>query len=50
MVDRQTEYMNRLDHLWYKNLEEKENEASKIQAVNKGLLENILPVHVGKYT
>ncbi|XP_044270269.1 adenylate cyclase type 2-like isoform X2 [Tribolium madens] len=45
LVDRQTEYMNRIDHLWYKNLIEKEKQASYVHHVNNILLENILPKH-----
>ncbi|XP_001812566.2 adenylyl cyclase X E isoform X1 [Tribolium castaneum] len=48
LVDRQTEYMNRIDHLWYKNLIEKEKQASYVHHVNNILLENILPKHVAE--
>ncbi|RZC43228.1 adenylate cyclase type 2-like, partial [Asbolus verrucosus] len=48
LVDRQTEYMNRLDHLWYKNLIEKEKKANDMHAVNTMLLKNILPLHVAE--
>ncbi|KAJ8943943.1 hypothetical protein NQ314_009607 [Rhamnusium bicolor] len=48
-VDRQTDYMNRLDHLLNEKLKSEQEEANIIQIVNKNLLLNILPKHVGMY-
>lgn len=49
-IDRTTEYRNRLDHLWQKQLKEEQSEAETMLKVNNMLLENILPAHVGKHT
>lgn len=47
-TDRQTEYRNRLDHRWKKQLSEEQEEAITMKFVNNMLLQNILPAHVGK--
>lgn len=46
-LDRQTEFRNRLDHKWKKQLTEKQEDASTAKLVNNMLLHNILPAHVG---
>ncbi|KAJ8924602.1 hypothetical protein NQ315_000752 [Exocentrus adspersus] len=47
-IDRQTDYMNRLDHLLNLKLRREQEEANKLQIINKNLLLNILPKHVAK--
>nr|CAD7431028.1 unnamed protein product [Timema monikensis] len=48
LLDRQTEYMNRLDYKWKRQLSVEQEEGTTTHMVNKMLLENILPVHVAK--
>nr|CAD7589162.1 unnamed protein product [Timema genevievae] len=43
-----TEYMNRLDYKWKRQLAVEQEEGTTTHMVNKMLLENILPVHVAK--
>lgn len=45
-IDRQTEYLNRLDYKWNLRLQEKLKEVEEKRTVNKMLLLNILPEHV----
>uniref|UniRef100_V5G4W0 adenylate cyclase n=1 Tax=Anoplophora glabripennis TaxID=217634 RepID=V5G4W0_ANOGL len=47
-IDRQTDYMNRLDHLLNLKLKTEQEEANELQIINKNLLLNILPKHVAK--
>ncbi|XP_028132156.1 adenylyl cyclase X E isoform X2 [Diabrotica virgifera virgifera] len=46
LVDRQTDYMNRLDYLLNRKFKFEQNEANLLQKVNENLLVNILPKHV----
>ncbi|KAK4311120.1 hypothetical protein Pmani_017353 [Petrolisthes manimaculis] len=46
VLDRQMEYILRLDFLWKQQLEAEKHEAEVTREANKLLLENILPVHV----
>ncbi|XP_068202815.1 LOW QUALITY PROTEIN: adenylate cyclase type 2-like [Palaemon carinicauda] len=46
IMDRQMEYVMRLDFQWKQNLEEEQNEAQTTHFANKLLLQNILPLHV----
>ncbi|RVE54430.1 hypothetical protein evm_000915 [Chilo suppressalis] len=46
LIDRTTEYRNRLDNLWQIQLNEEQKEAETMLKVNNMLLENILPAHV----
>ncbi|KAG8238818.1 hypothetical protein J437_LFUL010532, partial [Ladona fulva] len=48
LMDRQIEYMNRLDYKWKRKLFEEQDEASTTRMVNKMLLQNILPIHVAE--
>ncbi|KAF4521360.1 hypothetical protein B566_EDAN006949 [Ephemera danica] len=47
-IDRQADYMNRLDYCWKRQLMAEQEEASNTRIVNKMLLQNILPVHVAE--
>lgn len=47
-IDRQTDYMNRLDHQWKVQLNEEQEQAHILHDVNNKLLNNILPLHVGE--
>ncbi|CAH1164939.1 unnamed protein product [Phyllotreta striolata] len=47
LVDRQTDYINRLDYLRNKQINLEQEEAKLLQKVNENLLLNILPKHVG---
>ncbi|XP_054714363.1 adenylate cyclase type 2-like [Uloborus diversus] len=49
LLDRQVEYIGRLDYLWKKKLKKEQEEASTMGLVNRTLLQNILPVHVAQY-
>jgi len=40
--------MNRLNYHWKRQLSKEQEESTTMQMINKMLLENILPVHVGK--
>lgn len=44
----QAEYMNRLDYKWKRQLAREQEESSTMHMINKMLLQNILPIHVGK--
>jgi len=44
----QAEYMNRLNYKWKRQLSQEQEESATMHTINKLLLENILPVHVGK--
>ena len=46
MIDRQIEYILRLDFQWTTRLEKEKRESSTVASLNKMLLENILPSHV----
>ncbi|KRT84072.1 Adenylate and Guanylate cyclase [Oryctes borbonicus] len=48
-IDRQTDYMHRLDHQWRTQLNEEQEQAHILHEVNYKLLNNILPVHVSEY-
>ncbi|KAK3872759.1 hypothetical protein Pcinc_022182 [Petrolisthes cinctipes] len=48
VLDRQMEYILRLDFLWKQQLEAEKKEAEDTREANKLLLENILPVHVAE--
>lgn len=48
LMDRQAEYMNRLDYRWKRQLSEEQEEAATTRMVNKMLLQNILPIHVAE--
>ena len=43
----QHEYMHRLDYQWKRQLKNEQEQASATRLVNKMLLQNILPKHVG---
>lgn len=47
-IDRQMDYLNRLDYKWNSELKMKQVNADESKNVNKMLLDNILPRHVGK--
>lgn len=49
LIDRQTDYMNRLDYEWSQKLMDEREEANKMHKINNILLTNILPVHVGGF-
>jgi hypothetical protein len=44
----QHEYMRRLDYQWKRQLKSEQVQASATKTVNSVLLQNILPLHVGK--
>lgn len=48
MIDRQIEYILRLDFQWTIRLEKEKEESATVASVNKLLLENILPMHVAE--
>ncbi|GJQ87133.1 hypothetical protein Trydic_g23979 [Trypoxylus dichotomus] len=48
-IDRQTDYMHRLDHQWRMQLNEEQEQAHILHQVNYKLLNNILPMHVSEY-
>ncbi|XP_021926488.1 adenylate cyclase type 2 isoform X2 [Zootermopsis nevadensis] len=48
-MDRQAEYMNRLDYKWKRQLSHEQEESSTMHMINKMLLQNILPVHVADW-
>ncbi|CAH1170186.1 unnamed protein product [Phaedon cochleariae] len=48
LVDRQTDYMNRLDYLLNREVKSAQEKANELQKVNEILLLNILPKHVAK--
>lgn len=47
-IDRQADYINRLDFCWKRQLMDEQDEANTTRMVNKMLLRNILPNHVGE--
>ncbi|XP_035212478.1 adenylate cyclase type 2-like isoform X3 [Stegodyphus dumicola] len=49
LLDRQVEYIGRLDYLWKRKLRKEQEEATTMGLVNRTLLQNILPVHVAQY-
>jgi adenylate cyclase len=49
MIDRQTEYVARVDYSWKQQLWKKHDEAEVTEETNKILVQNILPSHVGGY-
>ncbi|XP_071038292.1 adenylate cyclase type 2 isoform X2 [Parasteatoda tepidariorum] len=49
LLDRQVEYVGRLDYLWKRKLKKEQDEAATMGLVNRTLLQNILPVHVAQY-
>lgn len=49
LIDRQTDYMNRLDCQWTEQLNEEKTGTNTMHRINCILLNNILPVHVGKF-
>lgn len=44
----QIEFIYRLDYVWQRQLDSEQEEANTTRIVNKLLLQNILPLHVGK--
>lgn len=48
-IDRQTEYLNRLDYRWNMELKEELENVNNRRIINKLLLDNILPAHVCTY-
>ena len=48
VIDRQLEYILRLDFLWSTKLKRERNEAKLTREVNQLLLKNILPIHVAQ--
>src|SRR5699024_647327 len=46
ILDRQIEYISRLDFLWSTKLQQERAEAKLMREVNQLLLKNILPIHV----
>ena len=44
----QYEYLRRLDYQWKRQLKSEQVQASITKLVNRALLQNILPLHVGK--
>ncbi|XP_069698039.1 adenylate cyclase type 2-like isoform X1 [Periplaneta americana] len=49
LMDRQAEYMNRLDYKWKRQLSKEQDESSTMHMINKMLLQNILPIHVADW-
>ncbi|KAJ9579599.1 hypothetical protein L9F63_004784, partial [Diploptera punctata] len=48
-MDRQAEYMNRIDYKWKRQLSKEKEESSTMHMINKMLLQNILPIHVADW-
>ncbi|KAK9881461.1 hypothetical protein WA026_016347 [Henosepilachna vigintioctopunctata] len=48
IIDRQCEYLNRLDFLWNQNLKEEQTKIRSRYIVNKMLLNNVLPEHLAE--
>ena len=44
----QIEFIYRLDYVWQRQLDSEQEEANTTKLVNELLLQNILPLHVGK--
>ncbi|XP_012259687.2 adenylate cyclase type 2-like isoform X2 [Athalia rosae] len=49
IIDRQAEYLNRLDYQWKRQLNKEQDEAFHTRNANKMLLRNILPEHVAEF-
>ncbi|XP_012279415.1 adenylate cyclase type 2 isoform X2 [Orussus abietinus] len=49
LIDRQAEYLNRLDYQWKRQLTKEQDEAFHTRNANKLLLRNILPEHVAEF-
>ncbi|XP_046413493.1 adenylate cyclase type 2 isoform X2 [Neodiprion virginianus] len=49
IIDRQAEYLNRLDYQWKRQLTKEQDEAFHTRNANKMLLRNILPEHVAEF-
>ncbi|XP_029055388.1 adenylate cyclase type 7 isoform X1 [Osmia bicornis bicornis] len=49
LIDRQAEYLSRLDYLWKRQLTKEQDEAFHTRNANKLLLRNILPEHVAEF-
>ncbi|KOC63427.1 Adenylate cyclase type 2 [Habropoda laboriosa] len=49
LIDRQAEYLSRLDYLWKRRLTKEQDEAFHTRNANKLLLRNILPEHVAEF-
>ncbi|XP_011646135.1 adenylate cyclase type 2-like isoform X2 [Pogonomyrmex barbatus] len=49
LIDRQAEYLSRLDYQWKRQLTKEQNEAFHTRNANKLLLRNILPEHVADF-
>ncbi|XP_011501439.1 PREDICTED: adenylate cyclase type 2 [Ceratosolen solmsi marchali] len=49
LIDRQVEYLNRLDYKWKRQLTKEQDEAFYTRNANKLLLRNILPEHVADF-
>ncbi|KAL5022129.1 hypothetical protein ScPMuIL_001284, partial [Solemya velum] len=49
ILDRQVEYTNRLDYLWRRQFHKETEQVKVTAALNKILLQNILPKHVADY-
>ncbi|XP_024936436.1 adenylate cyclase type 2 isoform X2 [Cephus cinctus] len=49
LIDRQAEYMSRLDYQWKRQLTKEQDEAFHTRNANKLLLRNILPEHVAEF-
>lgn len=49
LIDRQTDYMNRLDFLVNQRIKNEQDVANGLKIINKKLLDNILPEHVGEF-
>ncbi|CAG0886555.1 unnamed protein product [Darwinula stevensoni] len=47
-IDRQSEYLFKLDYKWEKSLEEEQKEAKLTRSVNRSLIFNILPSHLAE--
>ncbi|KAJ8668089.1 hypothetical protein QAD02_009752 [Eretmocerus hayati] len=49
LIDRQSEYLSRLDYHWKRQLMKEQDEAFNTRNANKLLLRNILPEHVAEF-
>lgn len=49
LIDRQAEYLSRLDYQWKRQLTQEQDEAFHTRNANKLLLRNILPEHVAEF-
>ncbi|KAL0280183.1 UNVERIFIED_CONTAM: hypothetical protein PYX00_001555 [Menopon gallinae] len=48
LIDRQREFMSRLDFYWKNQMFKEKDEVSSTKSINKILLQNILPIHVAE--